>query len=67
MAGQKTALTVDLREIPLVQPAQFCRDWELHASVKARPDYAPPKPEKKKSADGRYGSLFAHKAAALAP
>jgi hypothetical protein len=67
MAGQAVAVTVDLREIPLVQPVQFCRDWELQINVKARPDYAPPKPEKKKLNQGAYGSLFVSKAAALTP
>lgn len=67
MSGQRTGVRVDLREVPLTQPAQFCRSWELQASLKARLVYEQPRPEKRRAADSTYGPLFVPKAAIARP
>jgi len=65
--GQRVAVRVDLREVPLTQPSQFCRNWELQTSLKARLVYEQPRPEKKRAADSTYGPLFVPKAAIARP
>ncbi len=67
MAGQKAVVIVNLREVPMTQPTQFCRNWELQVSLKARPVYEQPQPERKRATNGAYGPLFVPKAAIARP